>query len=106
MPATKGGLRQRLWIDPQAPAARAKSVTPVLQEIILHCLEPDVENRYQSAAHVAFDLRHPDQVELTHRALKVRSAGFLKQTRRWWQSCARPDPAAAAGASGPSMPRP
>jgi nucleotide-binding universal stress UspA family protein len=90
LPATEGGLRQRLWMDPEAPAALAKTVTPVLQEIILHCIVPQVEDRYQSAAHVAFDLHHPDQVELTERARKVRGAGVFKQARRWWRARVAP----------------
>src|SRR5262249_40726786 len=49
-----------------------------------------VDNRYQSAAHVAFDLRHQDQVELTARATKVRGAGLLTQTRRWWNARVAP----------------
>jgi len=97
LPRTRGGLRQRLWMDPEAPVALAKTVTPVLQEIILHCLEPQLDRRYQSAAHVAFDLRNQDQVELTSRAAKVRRAGFLRQARRWWNARAAsiaPPPAA------------
>ena len=90
LPATQGGLRQRLWMDPEAPAALAKSVTPVLQEIILHCIEPQLENRYQSAAHVAFDLRNQGQVELTGRAVKARRAGLLKQAQRWWKARVAP----------------
>jgi len=93
LPVSEAGLRQRLWMDPGAPAALSKTVTPVLQEIILHCIEPQLESRYQSAAHVAFDLRHQDQVELTARALKVRGAGFLKQTHRWWRARVAPLPA-------------
>jgi serine/threonine protein kinase len=90
LPTTEAGLRQRLWMDPDAPAALAATVTPVLQEIILHCIEPQLERRYQSAAHVAFDLRHQDQVELTARATKTRGAGLLKQTQRWWRARVTP----------------
>jgi serine/threonine protein kinase len=90
LPATPGGLRQRLWMDPEPPAALANTVTPVLQEIILHCIVPQVESRYQSAAHVAFDLHHPDQVKLTERARKVRRAGLPTQAQRWWKARVAP----------------
>jgi nucleotide-binding universal stress UspA family protein len=85
-PATMAGLRDRLWRDPVPPRVRAPGVAPWLQEIILRCLEPEAEDRYQSAAHVAFDLRNPDQVALTARAGKSMQAGLLEQTRRWWRA--------------------
>jgi len=90
MPASKGGLRQRLWMDPDPPSLLSPEVRPGLQEIILRCLEPQPEHRYQSAAHVAFDLRHPDQVQLTSRAFKKEPAGFFTQTRRWWKAQVSP----------------
>jgi serine/threonine protein kinase len=83
-PATMAGLRDRLWRDPIAPRLRSPNVPPWLQEIILRCLEPRADDRYQSAAHVAFDLRNPDQVPLTRRAAKASQAGFFEQARRWW----------------------
>lgn len=84
IPATLAGLRDRIWRDPPPPSAISKDVPPWLQEIILRCLEPSATARYQSAAHVAFDLRHPGQVKLTRRATKPRQAGPLAQLRRWW----------------------
>jgi len=84
-PATMAGMRDRLWIDPIPPRARSAEVTPWLQEIILRCLEPSADARYQSAAHVAFDLRQPEQVALTARALKTSQDGFYLQLRRWWR---------------------
>ncbi len=85
-PATMAGLRDRLWRDPVPPSVRSPELPPWLQEIILRCLEPDAEDRYQSAAHVAFDLRNPDQVALTERARKASQAGVLEQARRWWRA--------------------
>ena len=84
VPATLAGLRDRLWLDPVPPAARRPGVPPWLQEVILRCLEPDAAERYQSAAHVAFDLRHPEQVRLTARAGKSDQDPFLTRARRWW----------------------
>jgi serine/threonine protein kinase len=84
IPRTMAGMRDRLWLDPIPPSAHSIETTPWLQEIILRCLEPDAAARYQSAAHVAFDLRHPHQVALTERASKSRQDGFIAQARRWW----------------------
>jgi serine/threonine protein kinase len=86
IPRTMAGMRDRLWLDPIPPSAHSIETTPWLQEIILRCLEPDAAARYQSAAHVAFDLRHPHQVALTQRAMKSRQAGFASQVRRWWRA--------------------
>ncbi|MGE5640649.1 MAG: protein kinase domain-containing protein [Clostridia bacterium] len=86
IPRTLAGLRDRLWLDPAPPRARRAEVPPWLQEVILHCLEVEARERYQSAAHVAFDLRHPEQVPLTSRATKAKQAGVLAQMRRWWRA--------------------
>ncbi len=86
IPGTIAGLRDRLWRDPQPPRSIVPDVPPWLQEIILRCLEVDPSVRYQSAAHVAFDLRNPAQVNLTGRAEKATAAGFLAQAGRWWRA--------------------
>jgi serine/threonine protein kinase len=85
-PRTLAGMRDRLWREPVAPRAINPTVPPWLQEVILHCLEPEAAARYQSAAHIALDLRHPDQVELSARAQRTEAAGFFPQLRRWWRS--------------------
>jgi nucleotide-binding universal stress UspA family protein len=86
VPQTMAGLSDRLWLDTVPPRAREGSIPPWLQEIILRCLEPLADDRYQSAAHVAFDLRNPDQVSLTARAAKSGRATMLGQARRWWRA--------------------
>jgi nucleotide-binding universal stress UspA family protein len=86
IPSTMAGLRDRLWLDPVPPRVRSPEVSRWLQEIILRCLEPRADDRYQSAAHVAFDLRSPEQVSLTGRGHKSRQAGLLGQIRRWWRA--------------------
>ena len=70
VPLTLAGQRDRLWRIPVSPRARNPRVPAWLQEVILRCLETDPEARYQSAAHVAFDLRNPEQVALTERAVR------------------------------------
>ena len=86
IPRTLAGLRDRLWIDPRPPRAHEADLPPWLQEVILRCMEVDAQRRYQSAAHVAFDLRNADQVTLTARAGKSERKGVLKQVGRWWDA--------------------
>lgn len=98
-PETFDGLEDRRWRVPPPPRSVAETVPPWLQEVILHCLEPDPAQRSASAAHVAFDLRHPDEVKLTARAARTEAAGFGEQLRNWWQSKgARPAPVAPRAA--------
>ena len=52
--------------------------------MILRCLEVDTNERYGSAAQVAFDLANPGQVALTERAERRGSAGLLKTAARWF----------------------
>jgi serine/threonine protein kinase len=76
-------VRNRLWLDPIPPAVHTPAIEPWLQEVILRCIEPAAERRYQSAALVAFDLRYPEQVKLTARATKSRRAGLVSHLRRF-----------------------
>jgi len=87
---TLAGLADRRWLDPAPPRALVPAVPPWLQEVILRCLEPAPEKRYQSAALVAYDLRHPDKVKLTARAQKLERAGLVGQVRRWWAARSTP----------------
>lgn len=82
-PQTQGGLRQRLWMAPAPPRALRPDLPPWLQEVILHCLEPLAADRPVSAAHLAFDLGHPEQVKVGTRGLRTRRAPFAVQLRRW-----------------------
>jgi eukaryotic-like serine/threonine-protein kinase len=85
-PNTVAGLRKRLYTDPTPP----RSITPTLpawfQEVVLRCLEVHPGNRYQSAAQLALDLQHPEQVALTERATKHSKAGTLRTLGRWFKA--------------------
>ena len=85
-PRTYAGMRDRLWKVPRPPRAVNEHVPPWLQEIILQGLAHGAADRYQSAAHLAFDLRHPEQVALTARAHRTHAAGFFVQAARWWKA--------------------
>jgi nucleotide-binding universal stress UspA family protein len=82
-PATRGALRARMYRDPLPPRAGGRPVPEWLQEVILRCLEPRPRDRYATAAQVAFDLSHPDQVAITDRGRRTRRSGALATLRRW-----------------------
>jgi nucleotide-binding universal stress UspA family protein len=82
-PQTTGGLRQRLWMDPVPPRKWRPELPEWLQEVILRCLEPEAARRYASAAHLAFDLSHPQQVQVTDRGRRIRATGFWAHLKRW-----------------------
>lgn len=81
-PQSVKGLKRRLWEDPVPPRAHNKTVPLWLQEIILRCLEPNPEDRPPTAAQLAFDLRHPDQIVLTARAHKLTRDSWLARQKR------------------------
>ena len=82
-PTSQGGLRQRLWMDPKPPRALRPDLPEWLQEVILRCLEPAAADRYPSAAHLAFDLAHPDQVQVGERGRRLAGTGFRTHFKRW-----------------------
>jgi len=85
-PTTQGGLRQRLWMTP-APIRQHRPELPEwLQETILRCLEPEAAQRHPSAAHLAFDLAHPAQVQLTARGQRTRGPGAWSHIKRWFKA--------------------
>lgn len=95
-PTTPAGLRKRLFRDPVPPSALVPAVPPWLQEVVLRCLEPDARQRYASAAQLAFDLSHPDQVVLGERARRTRRRAGLRGLLRWLRAAGR-EPAQPPG---------
>jgi eukaryotic-like serine/threonine-protein kinase len=71
-PTSVRGLRRRLFEQPAPSRAIRPGVPPWLQEVILRCLEVDPDRRYATAAQLAFDLAHPEDVSLTERAARTR----------------------------------
>ena len=88
-PETAGGLRQRLWMDPPPPRRWRPDVPAWLQEVIMGCLTPEAAQRYPSAAHLAFDLQHPEQVRVTARGEALRGLGFWPHFKRWLRAAGR-----------------
>lgn len=96
-PTSRSAMRRRLWREPLPPRALVPALPPWLQEIILRCLEVRPQARYATAAQLAHDLAHPDQIPLTERAGRLRRAGPLAAAGRWLSSLRAP-PAAASPA--------
>jgi serine/threonine protein kinase len=67
---------------PPVLRARNKAVSPAVESIIRHCLEPDPGKRYQSARDLQEDLER----QLDNRPLKFASEPSLRErTRKWMQ---------------------
>ena len=82
-PNTISGLRHRLWMTPRPPRVANPAVPKWLQEIILRCLQIKAENRYSSAALLAFDLRNPEQVALTDLGEQITGTGIWQKLKRF-----------------------
>jgi len=98
-PTTSGGMRQRLWMTPAPPRKHRADIPPWLQEVILRCLEPEASHRYPSAAHLAFDLTHPDQVLMTERGERTERTPLSTHFKRWLRAAGmhyRPSPLPSA----------
>jgi nucleotide-binding universal stress UspA family protein len=105
-PQRLNGLKRRIWRDPPPPRRLRRDCPDWLQEIILRCLEVQPDRRHPTAAQLAFDLRHPDQVQLTARARKEKQDGWRKTIQRRFHPDHQPRfrraaPAADAAAAAP-----
>jgi serine/threonine protein kinase len=79
---TLRGMRRRLWRDPVPPRALRPDYPPWLQEVVLRCLEIEPAWRYPTAAQLAFDLSHPDELKLTQRSERLRRDPWRTVLRR------------------------
>lgn len=79
---TLHAIRRRLWRDPVPPRKIRADYPPWMQEIVLRCLEIDPAKRYPTAAQLAFDLSHPEQVTLTARSEKLQRDSLYTVLRR------------------------
>ncbi len=88
-PGSPAGLRRRLYRDPVPPRAIRADIPRWLQEVILRCLEVDPDARHATAAQLAHDLQHPEQVALSERADRSHRDGGFTVVRRWWRNIGR-----------------
>ena len=85
-PHSVAGLRKRLYTEPVPPRAIVPALPAWFQEVLLHGLEVDPDRRYQSAAQLALDLQYPEQIALTERAARTRTAGTFRTLGRWFKA--------------------
>jgi len=64
-------MNARLVGDPIAPRQLNPELSPQVEEIILHAMERDPANRYQSAAEMKAEIDEPGDVSVTGRADRV-----------------------------------
>ncbi len=88
-PTSVKGMRLRLWMDAKPPRALRPDMPEWLQEVILRCLAHEAAHRYPSAAHLAFDLTHPDQVKITARGRRIGGTGFWEHLKRWLKAAGK-----------------
>ena len=81
-PSRMGQVRRRVWRDPVPPRALRPDIPPALQEIILKCLAPLPDARFNNATDLLFDLRHLDLVALTERGERMHQSDFKTTLRR------------------------
>ncbi len=82
-PTSQRGLRHRLWQLPISPRRLVPECPEWLQEVILRCLEAQAVDRYASAAQVAVDLTHGEQVTVGERGRRLRRPGLGTLLKRW-----------------------
>lgn len=97
-PNSVRGLRQRLYRAPVPPRVLRPEMPPWLQEVILRCLAVQPSERHQTAAQLAFELQHPEQVTLTERAQRQDKPGGLVTLKRWLAAIGN-EPVVIAGAA-------
>ena len=73
-------------MDPVPPRKHKPTLPEWMQEIILHCLEPVAAERYPSAAHLAFDLSNPKDVQISERGLQREGTAFWVHFKRWFRA--------------------
>lgn len=78
------GLHRRRWFDAVSPRKLNPEIPEWLQEVILRCLAVRPERRYASAAQLANDLAHPEQIVVGERGRRVRGGGLWLAAQRWW----------------------
>ena len=85
-PSTIGGLRKRMWLEPFPPRSIRKEIPPWLQEVVLRCLEPHADKRYQSATRIRQLLRAPESVQITERGEKLFPNSAWQNMKRWFRA--------------------
>jgi len=64
-------MNNRVTGDPPSPRSINKAISPQVEEIVLHAMARDPDDRYPTAAAMRVDLEHPDRVEVTGRVHRL-----------------------------------
>ncbi|HXD73801.1 MAG TPA: protein kinase [Vicinamibacterales bacterium] len=75
-------MNARLVGDPAAPRVQNPSIRPEVEEIVLHSMARNPEDRYASAAAFKADLDRPEHVHVTGRASRLQVPVMAKRTWR------------------------
>ncbi|HEX4347147.1 MAG TPA: protein kinase [Vicinamibacterales bacterium] len=75
-------MNARLIGDPVAPRERNPDVSPAVEEIILHAMARNPDDRYPSAATMRADLGAPDQVAIEGRAGRLEAP---RESKNHWR---------------------
>jgi serine/threonine-protein kinase len=75
-------MRAKTSEDPQPPSRFWPDLDPRLEEIVLHAIERNPKNRYESAARMLADLRDPSRVKVTERAKELHPRSLRAQRIR------------------------
>ena len=87
-PQTMAGLKRRLHTRATPLRAHNPELPPWLQEVVLRCLESDAGQRPVSAAQIAFELTHHDQIVVGERGERLQGDGLWRQLRQQWRPAA------------------
>ena len=74
-------MNARLTGDPVAPRQKNPELSPQVEEIILHAMARNPQDRYQTALEFKNDLDHPEKVHVTGRASRLEAPAAWKG--RW-----------------------
>ncbi|HXY38489.1 MAG TPA: protein kinase [Vicinamibacteria bacterium] len=75
-------MNARLAGDPVAPRVHNPRLRPEVEEIVLHAMAREAEERYASAAEMKRELDHPESVVVTGRASRLR---VPTASRTYWR---------------------
>ena len=105
MPKGHTALKRRMWMDP-VPIRKLRSDLPAwFQEIVFRCLQPHAADRYQSAAHLVFDLRHPINMKVGTLGGRTGMPTWRSRTHRLFQYLRQGyQPSAHSGKDTPHAP--
>jgi eukaryotic-like serine/threonine-protein kinase len=81
-PNVYGVMKAKTAEDPQPPTAFKPDLDPHLEEIVLHAIERNPRNRYETAGQMLQDLNNPASVQLQNRAARLHPRSLALQRLR------------------------